>query len=1014
MKQARKSPALPALLAGMIVLAGCKGSGWTTIEEKAEVVKTYPYSDPNPVPIFARPSSDAQGGRLYPYFFMDGFSGTAIDKAWTVVRLENPYLAVSVLPQVGGKVWGATSKLDGTDFIYTNHVMKFREIALRGPWTSGGIEFNFGIIGHTPSTAAPVDYALRRNKDGSVSCVVGNLDLPSRTFWSVEVNLPPDKAFFQTRSRWFNPTPYNQSYYNWMTAALRTADDLEYIVPGRFQIGHDYSRPLEPWPVDGQGRDLSLYRNNAFGPSKSYFTVGTYKDTSGAYYRNADRGFGHWALYDDMPGRKIWIWDLSRAGAIWEGLLTDRDGQYSEPQFGRLFNQSDHDFLTPARTDRWTEVWFPYAKIGPMVQASPWAVLNAEVRDGALRIALFALQALDDDLAVTAAGAEIFRDRIRIKPAQVFQKSVWLGAPDAPFEIRLATNKLVYRSDPKADDVERPFRFRPDDESTTEGIYLAADRLHKERRYGLALEKYLGCIAREPRHVRALVRTAELFSRRGEDRKGLDYARTALEQSMYDPAANYIYGVISRKLGRLVEAKESFGWAARSLEYRSSAYGLLAEIAIQDKNPELALEYAGRALESNAFNFNALDIQTTAFRLRGERGRASDVLNRVLEADPLHHLARFEAYLLDSSPASLKEFQSRIRNEFPQETYQELALYYIRLGLDEDAIRLLTLSPESPAVSARLAYLTRTASPAESASHLEKAFRLSAWLVFPFREEDIPVFEWAIGRRPSDWRPKYYLGLILWSKGRIDETKALLESCSGVDFAPFFLTRAMLYLPDAPGKAQADLERALAMDPKTWRTWHALAQFYLDRGQKADALETTAKAMETFPESIAIQVDRVKALMADGLVGEAALLLDRIEALPSEGASALQALFAKCHILLALEEIRKRDYNSAIESLDLAKSYPERLGSGQPFEPDWRLQDYFRAVCFERLGQREKAAAIKRTIRDFTLRHPDWAGPGRLLGGIVLKELGEAGKAREVTKDERPGAELEGWLRSIR
>jgi len=966
MKRSRWGRGFFTLAAAIVALASCGRSGWTTIEDEARVFKTYAYSEPDPVPVFARPGSGGRGERLYPYFFFDGFSRTAIEKSWNVVRLENPYLSVSVLPQVGGKVWGATDKRDGAEFLYTNHVMKFREIALRGPWTSGGIEFNFGFIGHTPSTAAPVDYALRRNRDGSVSCVVGNLDLPSRTFWSVEVNLPPDKAFFRTRTQWFNPTPFHQSYYNWMTAALPTADDLEYISPGRFQIGHDYSVPLEPWPLDGRGHDLSKYRDNAFGSSKSYFTVGEYEDTSGAYYRDADKGFGHWALYDDMPGRKIWIWDLSRAGAIWEDLLTDEDGQYSEPQFGRLFNQSDHEFLTPSRTDRWSEVWFPYSKIGPLVKASAWAVLNAEHRDGALKIALFSLQALDDDLTVTTGGAEVFRERLRLEPARVYQKTVRLEAAGVPYEIRLAANKLVYRSDPKANDIERPLRFRADDESTTEGIYLAADRLHKERQYGLALEKYLACIAREPRHVRSLVRTAELFSRRGEDGKGLGYARTALDHSMYDPAANYIYGVISRRLERLVDAKEALGWAARSLEFRSGAYGLLAEIALQENDADLALEYAGRALETNAFNFNALDVQATALRLNDERGPAVNVINRILDADPLHHLARFEGYLLNPGPASLKAFQSNIRNEFPQETYLELALYYVRLGLHRDAVRLLKLSPESPTVCARLAYLTKADSPAESAAHLEKAFQLSPWLVFPFREEDIPVYEWAIRERPSDWKPQYYLGLLLWSKGRLDEAKALFEGCSGVDFAPFFLTRSALYLDGAPGKAAADLRQALALDPKTWRTWHALSRFTIETGLKAESLETTARAMELFPDDVSIQVDRVKALLGNGRPRDAAALLDRIEALPSEGASALHSLFVRSHILIALDEIRKRDYRAALKSLDLAKTYPERLGSGQPFDPDWRLQDYLRAVCFERLNDKDQAAAIRKTIRDLT------------------------------------------------
>ena len=219
------------------------------IEEKQEVIKTYPFSDPDPVPVIARYSQGGQGAKFYPYFPFDKYVHTGgIDTPWTVVRMENPYISVAVLPQVGGKVWGATDKSANRDFLYTNHVLKFRQIAMRGPWTSGGIEFNFGIVGHSPSTATPVDYVKRNNPDGSVSCTVGGMDLPSRTRWSVTIRLPKDKAYFETNGAWYNPTPYSQSYYYWSCAAIKTADDLKYIFPGQFQIGHDYSVPLKPWP----------------------------------------------------------------------------------------------------------------------------------------------------------------------------------------------------------------------------------------------------------------------------------------------------------------------------------------------------------------------------------------------------------------------------------------------------------------------------------------------------------------------------------------------------------------------------------------------------------------------------------------------------------------------------------------------------------------------------------------------------------------------------------------------
>ena len=219
------------------------GAGQTTrISEEVRTLSTYPFSEPNPIPILTRDE------RLYPYHSFEGYSATAEPREWKVVRLENDFIEVFVLPEVGGKVWGAIVKQNGHEFIYRNEVMKFRNIALRGPWTSGGIEFNFGVICHTPATATPVDYAMRENPDGSVSCFVGTMDLPSRTHWRVEIRLPADRAYFETNVLWYNPTPLEQPYYNWMTAAAFAQYDLEMSIPGNTYLTHPGD--ARTWPND--------------------------------------------------------------------------------------------------------------------------------------------------------------------------------------------------------------------------------------------------------------------------------------------------------------------------------------------------------------------------------------------------------------------------------------------------------------------------------------------------------------------------------------------------------------------------------------------------------------------------------------------------------------------------------------------------------------------------------------------------------------------------------------------
>ncbi|HTR99374.1 MAG TPA: DUF5107 domain-containing protein, partial [Bacteroidota bacterium] len=280
------------------------------VSESLCVFRTYPYADPDPV---------ARMGNIYPYFRFQGYTNTPENRPWKIVTLENPFIRVMIAPEMGGKILGAFEKRTGRAFIYFNRVIKFREIAMRGPWTSGGIEFNFGDIGHAPTTASPVDYATRTNADGSASCFVGAIDLPSRTEWRVEIRLPGDRALFETRSTWCNVTEVSTSRYHWMNAAADADSLLQVIYPGNGYIGHG-GEP-SPWPIGPGGRDLSWYRNNNFGSYKSYHVLGVYTDYFGAL--RGDAGVIHWSRYTDKPGKKLWIWGLSREGEIWKNLLTD-------------------------------------------------------------------------------------------------------------------------------------------------------------------------------------------------------------------------------------------------------------------------------------------------------------------------------------------------------------------------------------------------------------------------------------------------------------------------------------------------------------------------------------------------------------------------------------------------------------------------------------------------------------------------------------------------------------------
>src|SRR5579859_5178283 len=196
-----------ALACSLGTSAGAASGHRAVVKEYERTFTTYPYSDPDPVPNMSR---------FYPYFRYDGFTDSPVQKQWKVVELSNDHLQVLILPEIGGKIWAAIEKSTGKSFIYFNHVVKFRDVSMRGPWTSGGMEPNYGIMGHTPNCFTPVDYLVRQNADGSASCFIGVLDLLTRTTCRLEINLPADQACFSTRSFWHNSSGLDEPYYTWM------------------------------------------------------------------------------------------------------------------------------------------------------------------------------------------------------------------------------------------------------------------------------------------------------------------------------------------------------------------------------------------------------------------------------------------------------------------------------------------------------------------------------------------------------------------------------------------------------------------------------------------------------------------------------------------------------------------------------------------------------------------------------------------------------------------------------
>ncbi|MDH3648437.1 MAG: DUF5107 domain-containing protein [Saprospiraceae bacterium] len=988
------------------------------ITESTVSLQTYPFSDPDPVPILS------SNTKIYPYFKYEGYSHEASPQDWTVVTLENDYIEVSVLPQVGGKVWGAIEKSTGEEFIYRNEVMKFRNISMRGPWTSGGIEFNFGIIGHHPSTATPVDYKLRENDDGSVSCIVGNIDLPSRTQWRVEIRLPADKAYFETRVIWYNPTPLTQSYYNWMTAAAFAQEDLVFYCPGDQYLSHPGQ--AFPWPLDEAGRDISRYHQNDFGPSKSYHVVGVYDDFFGGYFEKEGYGFGHWSPYEEMPGQKLWLWALSRSGGIWEDLLTDTDGQYIEFQAGRLFDQfspgKEKTVLSqaafePGQVDIWREIWFPVKEIGGMSEVSAKAVLHVAKTDSGIDIGLNALQKDSGMLQVTQDGLILYEEKISMRPMDVYRKSITCECTDN-FEIRIDQMDLHYRSNPDKKEVDRPFDPDPnyDAESRhTNRTYRRGWEALKYREFDDAATLWSKCLEEDPFHKDALIGMAELSIRWAQYEEGIGLIKKALRLDTYDPHANYIAAELYHASGAFEDALECYGWAARSTMYRADAYARIANIYLRRLAYDQAQRYARNALDFNRFHLGARQILAVLARARGNTISAVQQLATMLTIDPLNHFAHFEQFLISPSEAMRDKVQKSHRSEFPYQTYLELAISYYRMGRGEDALVVLDLAPQHPLVDLWWSYVQRdTLDPTES-NYFTQLSSLPVERVFPYRTETLAVLEWA-DQFSDGWKTTYYLALNYWGIGRKAKALGLVRALGNrPEYAPFYLTRAKLAQANGEHEILADLTKAHELDAEDWRTWKALIQYHQENEEHVQMLNLTESAIRKFPTNYNLGMDHASALLSNGQPAESIRVLNELNVLPFEGAYGGRSLWEQAHHVQALMLIEIRDLESAIAVCEEGKTWPENLGVGMPFEPDSRVADYILAHCYSQKNMNQMKDQVAAQIIDFTKARWHSPNPNHVLGLAMIEK--QEGRQAALTlmdqvDDEAAQHNVYRWLRA--
>ena len=1048
MKTLLRSCAIILAVTGGFRLAAA-GSQPVKVWEEDIVIPTYLAGPPEPNPIFnlGRNSQGAQG-IVYPYPLYDVLTHQKVDKKYKIVYLENEYIKIGILPEIGGRLFEGIDKTNGYNFIYRQHVIKPALIGLIGAWISGGIEWNIPHH-HRASTFLPVQYLVEDNKDGSKTVWVGELEIRHRTRWAVGYTVYPGRSTFEARVRILNRTPVVNSMLCFANVAVHVNEDYQVIFPPSTQHGTFHGkREFIDWPIATtmyagadftKGVDVSWYKNHIL--ANSIFAWNYQDDFFAGYDHGKHAGTMAVADHNIVPGKKVWTWGDGPRGRMWDHILTDTDGPYDELMVGAYSdNQPDYSWLQPFDVRAFSMNWYPFRDLGGVKKANLDAAVNLDVENGTAKVGFYTTSARPSATVLLEAGSKVLlRETVAIDPGKPYLKQVPVPAGTDPHDVRASLSadgrELVSYSplrltpEPTPKPVTSP--APPAEVKTIEELYLIGLRAEQFHDPAIQPEPYWEeALKRDPGDARVNTALGIHYFKQARFAEAEQHLRTAVARlttnytTPKDAEPVYYLGLTLKAQEKLDAAYQQLYQAAWNLSWKSASYYELAEIASRWGDHAKALDLVDHALDNNALNIRALNLKAAMLRHLDRKEEALQVLATAhRRTDPLDVRSMSEFWLASNSGDWCTRMTAAM-NEHPP-TAAETAAEFMNAGLWEDGTKVLLegigAAPDKnkiqPMVYYYLGYFAdQMRQPQKASEYYALAARMPSEYVFPFQYEAIAVLQDAMKKDPRDARAPYYLGNLLfdWQPA---EARRLWEASAALDpsFPLVHRNLAVSYgyrSPMSDAQAIAQLETAVALKPQYARHFAELDEFYEAEGtapeKRLAMLEKSQAVVSQRDDSLAREIGLLVSL---GKYDEAIQLLTGREFSVWEGANLNVAdNWVDAHVLRGRQELAAKHYKEALADFQAALQIPENLPSeGIDISARSPEVDYWIGSVYEAMGNAAKAKQSWQKSAGF---EPAAARPRRhrvegitqrdiqsYYRALALRKLGQTDKADAKLQD---------------
>ena len=777
-------------------------------------------------------------GVVYPYPVVESIADEPTPHEWLAVWLENEYLKVMVLPELGGRIQMAYDKIKGRHFVYYNHVIKPALVGLTGPWISGGIEFNWPQH-HRPSTYLPVDYDIEESEDGSVTVWVNEMERMFHQKGMAGFTLHPGCAYLEIKGRVSNRTPLPQTFLWWANPAVEVNDQYQSVFPPDVNAVFDHGkRAVSSFPIAtgtyykmdySAGVDISNYKN--IKVPTSYMAVNSKYDFEGGYENDTHGGMLHVASHHFSPGKKQWTWGNGDFGRAWDRNLTDPDDNgvfrpYIELMAGIYTeNQPDFTWLMPYEEKQFTQYFMPYRELGIVKQATKDLVMNLQPppdpsRTGGemVTLQLLATKRQEWHIVLRNDDGTVYYDEVKtLTPEEVLTETIDVkGAKinELTFEAR-KTNHLPSRSGEGGGGLTwhaEPDEIRPIPDSaeaalppveckTCDQLFLTGLHLEQYRHATWsALDYYEEALRRDPNDVRCLNQTGLWYLRRGRFGKAEEYLRRAVKiwqkrnpnpydgEPIFNLALCLKYNSKTHQLTNSQTLIEAYNWFWKSTwnkAWADAGFFEAACISLSEMRLDDALDELNRCLISNSHNHKARALKASVLRLLNRKEEALVWIQDSIAIDRFNYGCLFEKWLITKDDEVLKRITTLMHGNVYN--YHELALDYANAGLFHEAEQVLTsVATTNPLTLYYLGYFRYQCDPDAAPALFREAEQADPYCCFPNRLEDILVLrcaEFCLAEGGKTGAPKacYYLGCLYYDKRQYDLAVCYWERSAQLD-----------------------------------------------------------------------------------------------------------------------------------------------------------------------------------------------------------------------------------------